>query len=217
MKKKFLVGNDLIDLSEPDILKKSKNERFLKRVLSELEYKELKEHRTPHIHFWSLWSAKESAYKILKKVLPELVFSHSKFEVKLSEENIGLVKYKDFSIAVEWFYNESWIHCIATYSPGNAKPTCLKWDVAETSSIDTNQLFSAQEETSIYSEESKAVRKFAKDILSKNSLKDIEIIRFPQGVRFGPPEIWKNGNPLNEWDISMSHDGRYSSVLIAKS
>lgn len=213
---KYLVGNDLIDLCEPEIKKKSKNERFIRRVLSDNEYIEIKKQKSPDIFLWSLWSAKESAYKILKKIIPDLVFSHSKFKVEKTDKDSGIVKYANYIIPVKWFYKKAWIHCIATYSENKVDPKCLEWDVVETSQIETNQCFTGEEEASIYSTESKAVRELAKETLSRNSLDDVEIIRFPQGVRFGPPEIWKDGGPLLDWDISMSHDGRFSSVIIAK-
>jgi len=213
---KCLVGNDLIDLLEPEIKKKSKNERFIKRVLTEKEYSVLKNHEDPDIYLWCLWSAKESAYKILKKVIPDLVFSHSLFEVQRNCKEVGIVTYKKYSIPVKWFYNESWIHCIGTYSNNCSSPKILEWAVVESDSVDTDFEFTTGEVASIYSKESMAVRELAKKTLLENSLSDIEILRFPQGIRFGPPEIWKNGSVLEDWDISMSHDGRFVSALIAK-
>ncbi|OUR97902.1 hypothetical protein A9Q84_06815 [Halobacteriovorax marinus] len=214
---KCLVGNDLIDLLEPEIKKKSKNERFIKRVLTAEEYTLLKAQSDPDIFLWTLWSAKESAYKILKKIIPDLVFAHSLFHVEKHSGSHGIVRYDKYTIDVQWQYSESWIHCIGTFSKEGQSLQVLEWSVVETQEVTTDFVFTAEEESSIYSKESKAVRELAKLTLQGKSLEDIEILRFPLGVRFGPPEIWKDGLQLESWDLSMSHDGRFVSALIAKS
>ena len=57
------VGNDVVDLKEPDNRGKSRNDRFLGRVFTSEERGWIARAAAPDMLLWSLWAAKEAAYK----------------------------------------------------------------------------------------------------------------------------------------------------------
>jgi phosphopantetheinyl transferase (holo-ACP synthase) len=83
MKKLISTGNDIVDLA---IINSARTceKKFYSKILadSEILLYELKfSHLAFDIYVWLLWSAKESAYKCLKRLKPDLVFSPTNFLV----------------------------------------------------------------------------------------------------------------------------------------
>jgi len=79
------TGNDIISLNAINITR-TKQPRFYSKILSGAErslYNTPEFAAIPLASFvWLLWSVKESAYKFLKRIDPELVFTPIKFEVE---------------------------------------------------------------------------------------------------------------------------------------
>ena len=79
------AGNDIIDLGSIN-QKRSSERRFYSKFISNSE--QLLYQRQKYIHLpweqyvWLLWSIKESAYKYLKRSLPELLFSPVKIIIR---------------------------------------------------------------------------------------------------------------------------------------
>jgi len=78
------VGNDVVDLADPETRLCGLHPRWGERVFCSAERKALEASRSPHRLHWALWAAKESAYKARKRREPEAVFSPKEFEVELS-------------------------------------------------------------------------------------------------------------------------------------
>lgn len=77
------IGNDIIALKTIDI-PRTQNPRFYSKILSPAEqqlYKDSCQSIPFHYFLWLLWSVKESAYKCLQRLQPELVFSPVKIEI----------------------------------------------------------------------------------------------------------------------------------------
>ena len=79
------TGNDIVSLNAIDITR-TKQYRFYSKILSPTEkalYNQAAFAAIPFENFvWLLWSIKESAYKYIKRINPELVFTPIKFTVK---------------------------------------------------------------------------------------------------------------------------------------
>jgi hypothetical protein len=78
------TGNDLVALKAINIVR-TKQPNFYKKIISDSE-KDLYDHQlSGHLPFeifvWLLWSVKESAYKYLQRITPDLVFSPTRFIV----------------------------------------------------------------------------------------------------------------------------------------
>lgn len=78
------VGNDVVDLSEPRSRGKSEKAAFLRRVFTDAEAAWIRageELDARDRRLWTLWAAKETAFKIFSKVLgAPPVFIHRAFE-----------------------------------------------------------------------------------------------------------------------------------------
>lgn len=72
------IGNDIVDLNFID-KQRTCDSRFYSKILSPAEQELYRRPQAAQIPFevyvWLLWSAKEAAYKFLKRHQPELVFS----------------------------------------------------------------------------------------------------------------------------------------------
>lgn len=75
------IGNDIVDLNFID-KKRTCESRFFSKILSPSEQELFRRPEAAPIPFevyvWLLWSAKEAAYKFLKRYQPDLVFSPTK-------------------------------------------------------------------------------------------------------------------------------------------
>jgi len=78
------VGNDVVDLALPETRLDGLHPRWVERVFGTAECSALDASRSRHLLHWSLWAAKESAYKARKRLEPATVFSPKEFEVELS-------------------------------------------------------------------------------------------------------------------------------------
>jgi len=68
------VGNDVVDLKEPANAGKSRDSRFLKKILTDAEIEFVRNAENPEAALWSLWACKETAYKVIKKSSPDIAF-----------------------------------------------------------------------------------------------------------------------------------------------
>jgi len=75
------AGNDIVALKAINIAR-TKQQNFYSKIISDSEkslYDQQFSGRLPFEHFvWLLWSVKESVYKYLQRIIPELVFSPTK-------------------------------------------------------------------------------------------------------------------------------------------
>jgi hypothetical protein len=78
------VGNDVVDLGDPETRLRGLHPRFAERVFSNAERVLLEASGSPHALHWAFWAAKESAYKALKRLAPETVFGPKELEVDLA-------------------------------------------------------------------------------------------------------------------------------------
>lgn len=205
------VGNDIVDLSLAGVLDKYQDHKFVSRVLAPCEQTQLANSERPDLLFWFFWSAKEAAYKALKKAFPQIAFSHSKFIV---DPFASQVRYHDEVVSIAWLQCNDWIHCSAIY--GKILP--IKNRIQKIASLSyALKDFSEQELLSIHSSESAAVRVLAKKVLQEHSIDNVQIVRKKLDRKFAPPQAFFNGKAIRGVDLSMSHDGKYVCAAVIKS
>ena len=78
------VGNDVVDLADPEARLSGLHPRWGERVFCAAERKALDASRSRHLLHWTLWAAKESAYKARRRLEPRAVFSPKDYEIELS-------------------------------------------------------------------------------------------------------------------------------------
>ena len=216
MNMKQFVGNDIVDLQTSDAINYPKNLRFVKRVLCEQELQDFFAHSNPSILFWMYWAAKEAVFKIIKKIDPKTTFSHRSFQVTLKENNLkaasGYVTHRDTRYSVTLMISQEWVHCVAVSGHNFGK---IVYQVKANHNIPCDPgTFSQSETASIHSPESFLVRCLVKNIFKDHNGKNCEIRREPLFKKFGPPELWLDGEKKWDIDLSMSHDGNYCAGLI---
>jgi hypothetical protein len=183
-----MVGNDVVDLVDPEVLKGPAHPRFDARVFARSERNVLRESGAPERLRWLLWAAKEAAYKLAKKLDAGVVFSPRRFVVRLDANLTGEVRHEDRSFPVRLAAGADSLHAIATESVG------------------PDRILSGVAATEQPLEASRAVRDLAAHVLATR-------LRLPEGsVRIGRQgriptlELPDHDAPL---DLSLSHHGRF--------
>jgi phosphopantetheine--protein transferase-like protein len=188
----LLVGNDVVDMQDAETRLDALHPRFVERVFTAEERQRISSSDDVHASLWAHWAAKESCFKILKKVDPSTVFAHAAFCVELDEDRrqnliSGSVHNAEHRLSVFVEREPGWVHAVATLSQRSGafllKGVSRRPDGAE---------------------QSKAVRSFALDRLRRRpgAIGDLEIA----GSR--PPRLLHKGDPV-PIDLSLSHHGRW--------
>ena len=123
----MLVGNDVVDLSDPESRSEALHERFDARAFS-LDEREALSASAPasaslHELRWTLWACKESAYKVAKKLDPTVRFLPRDFLVRRIAEDRAVVMYETGSFDVRLDRTDQRVHAIATLTAANALST----------------------------------------------------------------------------------------------
>jgi hypothetical protein len=113
------VGNDVVDLGDPETRLGGLHPRWAERVFGAAEYETLEASRSRHLRHWALWAAKESAYKARKRLEPETVFSPKEFEVELSSlpaaggVAVGRALHRGHVFGIEVHLDGACLHAVA--------------------------------------------------------------------------------------------------------
>ena len=115
------VGNDVVDLADPETRLGGLHPRWVERVFGAAEREALEASPSRHLLHWALWAAKESAYKARKRLEPETVFSPREFEVELSPlpatgagVAVGRVVHRGDVFDLEVHLDGASVHAVAT-------------------------------------------------------------------------------------------------------
>jgi 4'-phosphopantetheinyl transferase superfamily len=107
-----MVGNDVVDLRSRAVASGPRHPRFDARVFAPSEHRALRESSEPNALRWSLWAAKEAAYKVVKKLDAATVWSPRRFVVRL-EPGGGAVEHGGRSIPVRVEADAERVHAVA--------------------------------------------------------------------------------------------------------
>ena len=137
----------------------------------------------PDRMLWSLWAAKEAAYKAWVRLDPTLVFSPSSFEVILDPVSAGATLRRPGhpeALVVRWSQGPDWVHAVA--ASGNLRVSAVVRPLS--------------------GNESAAVRSLALQALTEAG--------YPAGTIDGRPPVYRWEG--DETPLSLSHDGPYGAV-----
>jgi len=162
---------------------------------------------SPDQTLWSLWACKETAYKVIKKSLPDIVFAPSQWQVSVhhikseyAEGEVGIPG-KD-GVFIRLFAGADYIHCAG--SDDKATLDNLIWSVEPLPDEGTcPSLFSR--------------RCLAQSLAGRFSL-DFHHIKIQRKKRNGelqPPCVYL-GWQKTDIDVSLSHDGRFVAYSFSK-
>jgi phosphopantetheinyl transferase (holo-ACP synthase) len=112
-----MVGNDVVDLRDRDTDPSTLSARFDQRVFAEDELALLSRSAAKVSLRWTLWAAKEAAYKLIVKRDPGTIFSPVRFRVRLCEDaESGVVEAGGRVVPVRIREEEGAIHAVAVAS-----------------------------------------------------------------------------------------------------
>ena len=195
---------------------KSRNVRFVNRVFTPSEQRQIVGSTDPDKALWALWAGKETTYKIISKRY-SVSSSPRLYEVRLSRTDrqerpdscfsegkalSGFVDTPHGTCYIRVIITADYIHCIGNSISSEAMDSVI-WQV--------DRIGPASGDAPDF--ESVAVRKALKKHLSTScnkSTEDIEIRRAKGSRDLGPPLVYINGRQA-EIDISLSHDGRFAA------
>lgn len=86
-----MIGNDVVDLRDPEAACGASHARFDRRVFSDAECEPLAGHYTETERRWILWSVKEAAFKAARRERADTAFSPKRFAVRLDRSLRGAV------------------------------------------------------------------------------------------------------------------------------
>ena len=187
------VGNDVVDIRHPLCQPDAIHPRFDTRAFSAREIALLAATEKAHQMRWSLWAAKESAFKALRKLDSQVRFIPRDFEVILGDARAE-VSHQMARFSVWLDHSDQWVHAVA--SQAGEKP---KFRLDGHSYADP-----ASKEEGLRDR----VRRLAVSALgglleiAPSEIEIMSVNRIPQAQR--------QGQPL-PFDLSLSHDGRFVS------
>lgn len=196
------VGNDIVDLREPANAGKSRDSRFLKKILTSAEIDFVQNAENPDKALWSLWACKETAYKVIKKSCVDAAFLPRLWKVILKNPEAacsdGEVKITDAeTVYIRLFSHSRYVHCVGADSPADLDRLVCKVEALP------------EKENEKRIDPSLFVRKcLALSIADffRLNLSDIKINRVQDKSELQPPHVYIAGKK-SDIDISISHDG----------
>jgi len=114
----LLVGNDVVDLRDPENQPGAIHPRFDERVFTSTERERLTNEATVHRTRWLMWAAKESAFKVGRKLDLRVRFLPRLFSVQLEGKTSAVVRHAVGRFQVSFSGGDDWVHAIATRFDG---------------------------------------------------------------------------------------------------
>jgi len=187
------VGNDVVDIRHPLCQPDAIHPRFDTRAFSASEIDLLGASSQVHRTRWSLWAAKESAFKACRKLDSQVRFIPRDFEVRLSDERPEVThRLGHFEVWLD--HTDQWVHASASQS-GEKPSFRLEGDPSADPA--------AAEER--FSERVRRLARSSLGVLLNLAPSELEIVSTD-----GIPQAQRRGEPL-PFDLSLSHDGRFVS------
>lgn len=137
----------------------------------------------PDRRLWSLWAAKEAAFKAVHRRDSSIVFSPIRFTIE-PETSVGraLVAYGNLSLSVAWSQGPDWVHAVVWQ--GTLPPLGIV-------------------ERQTDGPESEAVRALA--------VREMQRMGYGPGLVVERPPVYRDRDGRDHL-VSLSHDGPYSAV-----
>ena len=189
------AGNDIVALKAVDI-QRTQSPAFYSKFISPQEFALYHPNEIALVNFiWLFWSAKESAYKYLKRISPELIFAPAKLVV----QQLNILRHSE--VAENTVYYQGKLAAGDTALPFLS--TVSKEYIATIIDRGDVQWGVKEIEASDYESQSKAVRNFLADDLK---MPGVSVGKHPVGY----PVLIKDGKELNI-AVSFAHHDRYIS------
>jgi 4'-phosphopantetheinyl transferase superfamily len=187
-----LVGDDVVDLDDPAVART--HPRFADRITSP-EERVMLAHVPPGertLLLWSLFAAKEAAFKVTAKLAASPVFAHASYVVA---PDFASVRWESRDLALGVVRGDGFVHAVATTGPRPVAAAISRLRGGD-ASREARQLLARELAPSL-----------------GVAAERVAVVREPRPGSwdgFGPPRLVVGGEP-SALDISLSHDGRFVS------
>ncbi|MHB9097527.1 MAG: 4'-phosphopantetheinyl transferase superfamily protein [Syntrophales bacterium] len=210
------VGNDVVDLKDPGNQGKSGDERFLARVFTARERERIAGAQSPDALLWSLWAAKEAAYKAVSGGDSSVCSIPRRYPVLLdsgeasgttaaaqgSESRLtGRVITPRGEVALRITVTDDYVHAVAVGPDADFAGIIQRVDRMDDGGNPGDA--SAFVRSRLLCEISRRV---------DCPVADLAVLKEQSGS--GAPRVFLRGRPLTV-NISLSHDGRFSAFALA--
>jgi phosphopantetheinyl transferase (holo-ACP synthase) len=210
------VGNDVVDLRETENQGKSRDERFVGRVFTADERERIAGAQSPDTLLWSLWAAKEAAYKAVSGGDPSVCSIPRRYRVLLagggasgkidaaqgSEGRLaGRVITPRGEVALQIVVTDDYVHAVAAGSESVLAGIIQRVDCMDV-------VKDAGGESAFV--RGQLLREIACRL--ECPVEDLAVLK-EQSVS-DAPRVFLRGMPLAA-DISLSHDGRFAAFALA--
>jgi hypothetical protein len=198
------VGNDIVDLTNPVNVKKPQDLRYLRKILTSAEIEFVHSSGNQAAALWSLWTCKETAYKVMKKSAAGCAFLPRQWNVRLNRTAKGydegeVIIPEEEGIFTRLFICDKYVHCI-----GADSRYLLDKVVA---GVDTVPPPTGRKsiDSSSFGRGRLLIR--VAEYFHLN-LTDLKVKRVKKSGDLLPPFICLNGHEYPV-DVSLSHDGNF--------
>lgn len=227
----LLLGNDIVSLKQAGMRNKSHHTRFIDRVFTPSEQSTILTSSHPDTTLWTMWAAKEAAYKVISKIQSPPIFSHKKFKIiNLEDTNSAYaavcVEYCENKLSGYVEIKEDFVHVLL------GSEDFLQSDVLTIIHLMSEEekqnwmkqemwtsYFSPKELESIHHCESAFIRYLCKNKIANLINCDpsqVQIIRPTIKGKSEPPFVLIDNQPSNI-DISLSHHESWLAWAISLS
>jgi phosphopantetheinyl transferase (holo-ACP synthase) len=202
------VGNDIVDLRDPESAPESLHPRYLHRVFTAVERKSLAAH-PGRLELWSRWAAKEAAYKALATERAaqrsKLVFSPRAFATVLDPPGVGshrrgwvVHRVLGERLSIRLHISDDAVHAVA----------------ASAGELDGERVIAVSFplDSLVRDIPSLAVRRAARGLFAQHLGCDERRVRI-RGRR--PPQFFIDGQPGGS-SLSLSHHGRWVAFAFSR-
>ena len=189
-----MVGNDVVDLRDPESRPETLHPRFDTRVFTASEREVIEGSSESSRVRWKLWAAKEAVYKLLRKRVAATVFSPIRFEVDLAAPEQAIVTHGVDRVRVAYQENDGAVHAVAsspTDRPGSLFSAWRRVDSAEWAAGSAEA-------------PSRAVRALLCEHVATRLCVAVDEVEVRRDGRV--PRLWVGQRPAAA-DVSLSHHG----------
>jgi len=185
-----MIGNDVVDLADPDADPGRLHPRFDGRVFDPSERALIAASTQPGRTRWILWALKESAYKAARKEEPATVFSPARFVVSRQDAASAIVCACGRRFRASISCGPGYVHAVAWQAGDPPAVTCVA--VARLTTRETSPR--------------SAVRRLVREQLAPALGVAPAALAIHREARI--PAVWVHGRPSGA-DLSLSHHGRF--------
>lgn len=201
----WLVGNDVVDLRVAENASVAHRPRFCARVCDDAEQARVRAAADPVAELWTLFAAKEAAYKVVTKLRPGAILAHRRFHVAADHDAID-ADGDHLALWLDVDLSAGRVHAVV--STRALRPLVVIEALADEPSL----VDAAMHGSGVRRAATRLVASRLEIAADELAIERPACADAWDGV--GPPRLVRGGRPL-DIDVSLSHDGRFVAAAAA--